>query len=248
MVEPLQRVNFQQSDIRWVTSKEKSYGAFQVEAVLRIWGDTDVSPRQFALGAAVLAGNMYVEGGLCKNPPYSFQVAAGETEHTIFRTEIFSPVHHLGHELPVVDTHGANGATFDSFEINLNTEPAKSLRDFDQIEERFSRRERFNGLISIELPIRGRVELEFPVKHMNLLPSRKMWQLETGPVLFPKRGGEGDFRHSTLDLIPYFLHANRFDSVDFSPDFPFPLGKTSRSDNARKGNIHCQLQLLVGEM
>jgi len=68
----LQRIVFQHSGIRWVTKSEKSHGAFQLEAVLHLQLHASAPPVVCALGAAVLAGNMYVDEGLAKDPPFIF--------------------------------------------------------------------------------------------------------------------------------------------------------------------------------
>lgn len=242
----LQRVDFQRSSIRWVTRAEKSMGAFQLEAVVRLWTDAGAPPKLFALGAAVMAGNMYAEGGLCKNPPYMFQVAGGGGEHTIFRTDL-SPrwsniVKKLCGRSKIQDTAGPNGQTFDAFDIHLEMDGAKFVRDYEEIAEHFSRQDSFSCRITIDSTSAEKMELEFPVKHLNLLPSRQMWQLETGPVLFPR---QGDSANTVAGFLPYFVHANRFDCADFSSDFPFPPGASLRASSGKAGKIPCQLQLLV---
>lgn len=131
-----QRIDFQQSDLRWVTRKEKSHGSFRLEAVLRLWQDHSASPTVWAFGTAVLAGNMYVDAGLVKSPPYMFQVAAG------------------------------------------------------------------------------------------VLASSSI---------------------ALADLLPYFVHANRLDAVEFSPDFPFPRHWSSRSAHAGTQCLSCTMQLLAND-
>ena len=42
----------------------------------------------YGLGQSVLAGNMYSEKGLLKQPPYLFQVAGNALEQRIYRTFI----------------------------------------------------------------------------------------------------------------------------------------------------------------
>ena len=246
MNRPLQRVDFQRSSIRWVTRSEKSMGAFQLEALVRLWGDAGAPPKLFALGTAVMAGNMYVEGGLCKNPPYMFQAAGGEGEHAIFRTDL-SPcrnnvVKKLWERNKIQDSIGPNSQTFDAFDIHLEMDAAKSVQDYEEIAEHFSRQDFFTCRVTIDSAIAEKMELEFPVKHLNLLPSCQMWQLETGPILFPLRG---DSVNTVAGFLPYFVHANRFDCADFSPDFPFPQEVSLRALSGRMGKISCQLQLLV---
>lgn len=247
----MQRINFQRSDIRWVTAKEKSWGVFQLEAVLRFWPGAVAESRQYVLGAAVLAGNMYVDEGLCKDPAYMFQVAAGESDHVIFRTGLPNRQNEARNQPEnahiVRDTFGANQQIFDSIDVNMEMEPGLPLKGYEDIEASYSRGERFTCLVIIDLPVTGRIEMEFPVKHLNLLPSRKQWQLESGPVLFLKRGESTPLSGDVLaDLLPYFVHANRFDCAEFYPDFPFASGADHRSARAKKGKVRCRVQLLAG--
>lgn len=248
----MQRIDFQGSDIRWVTTEEKSRGVFQVESVLRLWECAAVEPKWYALGAAVLAGNMYVDGGLCKDPPYMFQLAAGLSDHAIFRTALSHQRRGSGGKAKstqvVQDTFGTNRQIFDAIDINIATEPGLPLQGYKEIESHFSRGGRFTGLVTIDLAAAGKIEMEFPVKHLNLLPSCKQWQLESGPVRFLKQGEpvalSGEF---ITDLLPCFVHANRFDCAEFYPDFPFASGARTRSVTAKKGKVCCQVQLLVGD-
>ena len=209
----------------------------------------------FALGAAVLAGNMYTDGDLAKDPPYMFQVAVGASDHVIFRTDMshgwLRSMRRLsgvcGKRTPK-DTFGSNSLIFDRFDINLDVEPAKALQGYEEIAEHYSRRDRFTGLITIGLAAGGSVELEFPINHLNLLPSCAVWQLETGPVLFVKPGCEmASIGESLSGFLPCFVHSNRGDSAEFSSDFPFICGKSLRSRQAKSKKICCQVQLLVSD-
>jgi hypothetical protein len=247
------RIDFQRSDIRWVTRKEKSHGAFRLEAVLRLQPANSAAPTLFALGAAVLAGNMYGDDGLVKDPPYMFQLAAGTADHVIFRTAMtHGSVGSVNESRGSVsadgatDTFGSNNEIFDRVEVNLDLEPARMLSGYDEIAECYEQRAKFTGLITIEHPAGGTSELEFPVTHLNLLPSRAMWQLETGPVLFLKKDHALPSAGELLaDLVPCFVHANRSDSAEFSPNFPFARERSSRVASAGARIISCRVQLLA---
>jgi hypothetical protein len=245
----MQRIDFHRSDIRWVTKENGSHGAFVLEAVLRRWAYPSGSPTIYALGAPVLAGNMYHKKGLCKDPPYMFQIAAGVADHVIFRTSVSAPALNSTGRQNDSDTSGSNSSVFESLAITLNHEPAKSLSDYDEIAEHYFHRDIFTCIITTQFPGTGKIELEFPVKHLNLLPKCKMWQLETGPVLFLKQGFSFAEADETLtDLLSYFVFVNRFDSAEFFPDFPFGQGAVPRAPDAVTGDIRCQVKLLVGNV
>lgn len=108
----------------------------------------------------------------------------------------------------------------------------------------YLRRDHFTCLISIDISSGDVIELEFPLKHMNLLPSRKKWQFETGPILFLK-ANEIETLHEleAAMLLPCFVHGNRFDRVDFFPDFPFPREYSPWSRNVKSRTRICRVQL-----
>ncbi len=239
----IQRLDFQRSDIRWVTKREKSQGSFKVEALIRLSGNSSSSTCIYALGVPVLAGNMFVGDGLCKSPPYMFEVAVGLLDHVIFRTGM-SPA--LRAE---ADTLGSNTVLFDSFDINLVMQPAKLLLTYDEIAKHYFQRDHFTCLISISIGAGGTIELEFPIKHLNLLPSRRMWQFETGPIIYLKNDQIDAFHEfSVADLLPYFVHCNRFDSAEFFPDFPFSCGSTMRSANVKSRKLGCQVKFFGSDI
>jgi hypothetical protein len=246
----IQRIDFQNSNIRWITHAEKSMGTFQVEAIARLWLDELREPKLFALGAAVLAGNMYVDGKLCKDPPYLFQVASGMGEYGIFRTalsfKLFDTVKRVLGLANAPDSFGLIESKFESFNINLKMEAAETLQSYNEVAQHYVRGDVFTCLITIMDSAKGRLELEFPVKHLNLLQGRQIWQMETGPILFPCASEYIPSESSQLsDFLPYFVHANKHDCADFSPDFPFLKIASQRGLMAYGGVKQCKVQLLV---
>jgi hypothetical protein len=133
--------------------------------------------------------------------------------------------------------------------FKINNEPAKSLSSYEDIATHYFHGNMFTCMISQSLPGDEIIELEFPVKHMNLLPKRKMWQLETGPVLFLKSDNSSPMIHEAFtNLLPYFVFANEFDNAEFYPDYPFAQGTTFRARNAVSADIRCQVKLLVADL
>ena len=236
----MQRIDFQSSDLRWVTKEIKSQGCFRLEAVMRLYRNAWSSHMLFVLGAPVLAGNLYVNSGLCKRPPYFFQVAGSQSNHVIFRTPIIKGARAES------DSHGLNTLLFESFDINLDLEPAKLLSSYDEIAWHFLQRDQFSCMISIDIANGSKIELEFPIKHLNILNSQKLWQFETGSVLFLKQDKFEILNEvEATDLLPCFVHCNRFDAAEFSIDFPFSQEISVRTSSAKSKNIGCRVQLLV---
>jgi hypothetical protein len=237
----MRRVCFHKSDIRWLTKKEGSHGSFNVEALLRWSGDSrDTSDvKQFALGVPVLAGNMYADGELCKTPPYMFQLTASNLDHIIFRRPI-AP----GNQEDS-DSYGSNSSIFTALEVNIESEPAKLLESYDDIERHYLCRDHLTCLLTIVMNSGSILELEFPIKHMNILPSQKRWQFETGSVLFLK---ESDIQNldalELKTLLPCFIHCNRFDQADISQNYPYPKIYSSRFSRGGNRTISCKVHLL----
>jgi hypothetical protein len=250
----LKRVDFSRSGIQWETKAEGSLGTFQLESVLTFQQDVLTVPEVFGLSVPVLAGHMFVSQGLLKNPPYLFQIVAGKCEHTIFRT--YLPIENgdddVGSQIPsgkrLTDTVGVNSEIFRRLDVNLDVESAKVVGDFEEIAFYFDRRSRFSGKISHNLSSGGTVELEFPIKHINLLPGQRLWQVETGPVLFFDCCWELIGEHGLMsNVLPCFIHFNRLDRIELTPDFP--LGKRICSGQKWSPSrvVNCSVQLLVGD-
>jgi hypothetical protein len=100
----------------------------------------------------------------------------------------------------------------------------------------------------MKIPLAGNlaIELEFPVKHLNLNPFRKAFQVEIGPILFVKPEClSAEKRDLLRELIPSFIHFNTFDRADFSLDFPYGVRAPSRRGKMMVEEMDCGIQLWV---
>jgi hypothetical protein len=243
-----QRIDFQQSSIRWNHGSEKSHGSFKVEAILRICDANYNVEEVFALGAGVLAGNVYAPAQLVKQPAYFFQIAASNERHVIFRTytqpKALSLKALFGRGI-VGDSYGKN-ELFESLTVDLKSEDAKRVGAGEDLAGYYMFHDDFICLIKLPLPGNRTVELEFPVKHLNFHPISKMFQVETGPILFIK---EECFSTENFDilsgLIPSFIHFNSFDRAEFSLDYPYGVRKSSRRGKMMIEEVDCDIQLWV---
>ena len=133
----MKRTDFRCSDIRWVTASEKSHGAFQLESILRVQPKALASVETYALGTAVLAGNMYADKKLAKYPPYMFQIAIGLKDHKIFRTELsLQGDDHKNRskgKQTISDSSALNSEIFEQIALNIKTEYAIQVQGFDDI-------------------------------------------------------------------------------------------------------------------
>ena len=194
----------------------------------------------FGLGKSVLAGNMYVSDGLLKQPTYLFQVAGSTEEQYIFRTFLpnqkkstfpswVNKITHVG------DTHQKN--LFDEFYLDFKKTPVKAVKNYDEIEEAFYENN-FTARVQIEYYGLNCL-VEFPVNHINVKPEIKMWQVETGPVLFPILENTVP---SDLELLPSFTHFNSFDKLDVFYDYPFGFRRNQIINKRIIQNIDCKIE------
>jgi hypothetical protein len=246
-----QCIDFDRSRIYWNHGSDKSHGSFKVEAILRVFGASGDMEELFALGAGVIAGNMYAPGKLVKQPAYLFQIAASNDRHVIFRTYTkakFFSLNTLFGKGREGDSYGSN-QLFESLVVNLKSQNAKKLETSEGIESHYLRYADFSCLIKIPFVDNRRLELEFPVKHFNLHPTSKMFQVETGPILFVRPECLSQKKPDLLkELIPSFIHFNSFERANFSLDFPYGIRESSGRGRLVVEEMDCDIQLWVPEL
>ena len=83
---------------------------------------------------------------------------------------------------------------------------------------------------------------EFPVNHINVKPEKKMWQVETGPILFPilEYSAQNDFEY-----LPSFAHFNSLNRMDIFYDYPFGYRSKKLTDKGIYRNMMCEIELLT---
>ena len=143
------------------------------------------------------------------------------------------------------DTYGKN-QLFASLVVDLKEKGAKRVEAEGDIESHYLNHTDFSCLINFSLEDNRRVELEFPVKHFNLHPVSKAFQVETGPILFIKPGFLSTDNLDLLSgLIPSFIHFNSFSFADVSLDFPYGVKEPSRRGKMMIEEVKCDIQLWV---
>ena len=181
---------------------------------------------------------------------YLFQIAASNERHVIFRTytqtKIFSLKTQFG-KGRIGDTCGTN-QLFESLIVDLKGENAERLERNEDIAKHYLRGSNFSCLIKIPLLNDRRLELEFPVKHINYHPADSAFQVETGPILFVKpEFFTIESRDLLGELIPGFIHFNSFDCADFTLDFPYGVRSPSKRGDMMTKEMNCNIQLWVSD-
>lgn len=244
----MKRINFNNSSICWITKQENSIGVFNIESVLRINPKSIRNNSTLVLSPAVLAGHMYSEKELVADPPYLFQIACNPKDHVIFRTYLHSDYYKKNddhqHNDRASQTSSSNSKKFKSITLNILTENASTIDNFDGLYAACQDGRSLSGKIEYKTLSGREVEVEFPVKHINLLPNKRQWQMETGPVLLAVRSV--DVKNKEIgSLSPCFVHANRFDHVYITTDFPFNIREIPDLSNGINCKLDCKMMFLV---
>lgn len=207
---PQQAIHFSASHLHWLTWDQSSHGWFQLDALLEVTPAGASEPVSYVLAAQVPAGRMYATSGpLLRQPPYSFQMIAGPSEHTILRRAL-EPSAPAG----AADSNHPHLDQFHSVSCQLSAGPAKRLKP-DALAGFLSPPPRLNLLL--ELRDQGSiVRLEAPLRHWNHRADPAAWQIETGPVLWPLNLQEFLNAPNTASLTTAWLHANQANRVTMS--------------------------------
>ena len=153
---------FAGSHLQWITCAERSHGWFQIDSLLE-WLPVDHQQHlQFVLAARVPAGRMYVsQGPLLKQPPYTFQLIAGQYEHTIMRRPMYP---FIQSDLPS-DSSQPHHHIFESLSWALNYSDAQRLQPEDLAA--FSQPPPVLNFLLEWRHHGGLVRLQAPLRHWN---------------------------------------------------------------------------------
>mgnify|MGYP001395216364 CR=1 FL=1 len=237
------RVNFSKSNLHWGGA---SKGIFKIVAVLTKESEDPLGGYiTYALGQSVLAGNMYVKKTLLKKPAYLFQVVGSTDEQFIYRT--FMPNQEpknfpdwIHKDKCTGDTYG--DPLFKEFYIDIRKESAKAIYDYDEIEGLYSFNN-FTAKVTLNENFKEFAQMEFPINHINVMHNKKMWQVETGPVLFPVFD---ELNINQIRLVPSFVHFNNYKTIDIFCDYPFGFRNKDMRNNGIYGNIGCEIEIYAG--
>lgn len=214
----MKRINFSSSYLTWLTHKEKSYGRFQLDAVCTIRDRDRKRTETYYLAPAVIAGNAYAKDDLVKQPVYLFQIASSQESHAIYRTFIS----HRDDQSSIDE----NSKQFEEVEFHINSKEAAVIKDFCDIDFHFQHHNPMSAFISYETRQDCQIEIEFPIKHINIQREKRLFQVETGPILIPSekpadRLSEGQ----GYSLNTAFIHFNRLDCAEVTLNVPTCIGE-----------------------
>lgn len=211
-MEQPQAIYFPASHLQWITRAEASHGWFQIDSFLEWFPAAFGQSIQFVLAAAVPAGRMYAsEGPLVKQPPYSFQLIAGQNEHTILRRPLDA-----NQPTVLTDSSQPHSNIFESLNWTLSYAEAQRLQP-EKLADWPA------PLSSINLLLEwwhhgGLLRLQAPLRHWNYRPEPVGWQIETGPLFWPLDCLAFVEKPRSVGLTTAWIHANQNKRVTISGD------------------------------
>ena len=172
-----QSIDFNQSYLTWCTKKEKSTGRFSLDSSCYIRKIKTEYLEDFYLASLVMAGNVYANNNLAKNPAYSFQIAASKKHYQIFRDYALCKENS--------DTFGKCSDIFHNITISKEEKFFDVVTDTEQLVKLVKKHVMLNT--QIQFTVDGyQFLLDFPVKHINIHHKKDKFQIETGPILVPQ--------------------------------------------------------------
>lgn len=233
-------IDFQRSSVTWLGATGESYGRFALESLCFLRHEPTASTAFYCLGAQVLAGHVYGTDGLVMKPAYLFQIAASQDNHAMFRT-------YLRHR-SASDSSGRNADKFKEMNLRVVKQCNVVLHDFAAIDQHFDKNSRFSARITLPQKDATVVEVEFPVKHINMQKARRLFQIETGPILFPTRIRSGWHSDGSMpDFNPAFIHFNCFDWIEVTLNVPTRAGLRSTRFYSETIRLAADVSLMASE-
>jgi hypothetical protein len=219
----LEMLDFSRSFLTFTTLDRGNNARIQIEARCTLADSLVGTAEKFVMIAACKAEDTYGSGQLFKQPNYDFSGVFSTTDYAIYRLfasaqdnlpesgpigQLFAGIEiretALRAPRVMTDTAGIIQTTLDGFPLYART-------TFQTLTGRFS------------------VTLDYPIKTMNVNPERQLFQIDTGPLPFPR------IEHSPGKLIdsfvPAFVAFKSLDRAEFILQQPTRLPGITTSVN-----------------
>ena len=220
--------DFARSSVTWLLADPPSYGRFALDAVLTVKAGT------YVLGAQVFAGNVYSTGELFRDPPFGFSAAFGAARFRIFRDAVRGE--------PLEDTEGGIDGAFGKVTVDVVRRGCRPIAPDALAERPFLANAGLTARIRIQPGAASRPqEIEFPVRHINVNPLTRAFQVETGPLLL-EWGNEAEVSGR---LRRAFVMFNSLGSAEFLVDAARP--SVPGGTWSERLSVPCEVSLLEAE-
>ena len=197
-----------------------------MESALHIFDDRDGTAKCIYQCGSCKAENTFDAqgpGDLFKQPNYDFIPVLCGDEILIFRRGAYrDAAHDMGYT-----AFETRNPSFGSFTHSVvTTEDVALLDSFETIVQATRRHLPIVGKTLIENPeTQLRAEIEYPVKTLNLLFDPDIYQVDTGPVLFPDLSQRYDTWAEAMSLAYIAYETRTRDFADFVVEAPVPVLK-----------------------
>lgn len=218
----LRIIDFPTSFVTWLLREQESYGRFTVDASCRIDDPAAGMSTTFYLLSGVMAGNVYAERDLIKQPAYDYRAIFSTEEYKVFRT--FACHERNQDNADPLETQ------FRSVDFHIRSCPAKLLENNRDVAEATLAMKPLTVVAHLDLAAGRRATLEFPIRHMNIQSDTGQFQAETGPIIIPALNSGSPRLIDTLDVA--FTAFNRFDEAYFIAFEPVSLSPKAHPDLA----------------
>lgn len=210
--------DFSNSYVTFVTPKKENIARIPIESSCK---PIDIeSSEEFFLIASCKGETVYVEKGLFNVPSYDWCGIFSRDEFALLRT---FATHEPGRKEEY--SPGKVKDRFGEVRISLERIPdASELSQIQEIVEATLQNSRLVGRTTIRDESNDiSAVLEYPIKTINVNPEKNVFQVDTGPVLFPQLDSEDDDRIKWLK--PAYIAYNDFDYAEFIIQSPTPIGR-----------------------
>jgi len=196
-------IDFNRSFVTWLTANKKSHGRFNVECRVRVTNNLTGKNTSYFLLSGIMAGNVYSNSNLIKNPPYLYQaVISDKGDFKILRTFIDK----------TDDEIGISSDLFAHIDLNIVQEKCKLLKDKVDIREAVLSNKRLGAKIIHDQDSYS-TEIDFPIKHINVQPAKEvLFQVETGPVLVHVKDSKCQLESLTLGYV-FFSSMEQYECI-----------------------------------
>ena len=199
----------------------------------------------YGLGHGVMAGNVYAQDILAKLPSYSYHIAASKYSYHIFRNS-HGP-------FDCYDSIGSNQERFSELRLEIQPAVTRSICSIEEIKAKTLAGSIFQASLSVEWDCH-RIDVHFPVNHINVHSTQDSFQIETGPVLVPNAGplgdGNRDWKERKLNLAYVFF--NCWNKAEFLLWQPIQKTGELRVTKTRTFSSRCtipaELKLMAEEL
>jgi len=207
-------IDFARSFVTFVTPGRTNNARIQVECACTLAAPGQART-EYLVVASCKSEHVYVEDGLFQQPNYDFSGIFSQHEYAIVRAHATSD--EGGYEI---------GKVAERFEV-LHIHVVRTEGRVCASDEEIVRATLANDILIARTELRDpqsglEATLEYPVKTMNVREEGSVYQVDTGPVVFPDLSPPG--REGIERLTLAFVALNRAESAEFVLQVPTAVG------------------------